>query len=295
MDRTRKPTYFAFVFGLALWPLFFSSHGASQAAKPAQAASAQAAPAQTDPAQTTPAQTASVDPSVKPAPPTPIAVRKEELGKPGWNPEWDTVIEQALPPEFFTSHRVARDVKPLCPRYSRLSDVDKKQFWAYFFQALAGAEAGLEPTSSVRHSDPAVAVRDPVTQRIARQEGLLQLAYMDAGRYGCDFDWEADKHLPEKDPQKTILQPENNLLCGMNILSNQLLTRRWPLLTRKSYWITLQPGTFSYQLFLKQMANVPDVCRQSEPRQPEPMEQAGERRGGQTRPAQSAFLATGTP
>jgi len=291
MRGSRKTNYFAFAVGLALGLPLMCSSSAGQTAVAAQPAQATA---QTNSAKATPAQAPAADPPVKspvkPAPPTPIAVKKVELGQPGWDSQWDTIIEQAVPPEFLSSRRVAKDVKPLCPRYGRLSDVDKKQFWAYFFQALAGAEAGLEPTSNVRHNDPAVAVRDPVTKHIARQEGLLQLAYMDAERYGCDFDWENDKDLPAKDPEKTILQPENNLLCGVKILSNQLITRRRPLLTRKSYWITLQPGTYSFHLFLKQMANVPDVCRE-----PEPMEEAKTGRDGGTHPGAAAFAASGTP
>ena len=41
--------------------------------------------------------------------------------------------------------------------FTSMSEVDKRAFWAYFFQALAGAEAGLEPTTRVRHTQPAVA------------------------------------------------------------------------------------------------------------------------------------------
>jgi hypothetical protein len=259
-----------FAFGTALGWLIVCTHSAGQQASPAL----QATPAAADQPPVA-ALAPSVQTAVKRAPPTPIAVKRVELGKRSWDPEWDIVIEDALPPEFFTEKKVARDVRPFCPRYRSLSDVDKKQFWAYFFQALAGAEASLEPTTDVRHTDPAVAVRDTVTKRMVRSEGLLQLTYMDADRYGCDFDWEADKRLPEKDPAKTILQPNNNLLCGIRILSNQLVTRRWPLLTHKSYWITLQPGTISYEVFRKQMVNVPDVCRE-----PQPMEEARVKGGG---------------
>jgi hypothetical protein len=39
-----------------------------------------------------------------------------------------------------------------------------------------------------------------------RSEGLPQLTYMDADRYGCDFDWDKDAELAEEDPAKTILQ-----------------------------------------------------------------------------------------
>lgn len=243
-------------FGMALGYGTVCATSAGQQAPSAPPSSAQLPSAALAPAAAT---------TTKAAPPTPIAVKKVELGKPSWDPEWDATIENALPQAFLTSKKVARDVRPFCPRYRSMSDVDKKQFWAYFFQALAGAEAGLEPTTDVRHKDPAVAVKDTVTKRIVRQEGLLQLTYMDADRYGCNFDWGADRQLPEKDPAKTILQPKNNLLCGVRILSNQLIARRWPLLTHKSYWITLQPGTISYEVFSRQMVNVPDVCRELQP------------------------------
>jgi hypothetical protein len=203
-------------------------------------------------------------PEVKPDTPTPIAVKKDELGVPSWDPAWDKTIEQALPPEML-SNRVARAVKPFCPRFNALAEPDRRAFWAYVFQALAGAEAGLTPTTDVRHTEPEVAVKDTVTNRMVRSEGLLQLTYEDADRYGCAFDWEKDKQLPEKDPQKTILQPDNNLKCGIRIMSNQLIDRHKPLATRSSYWSTLRPGTVSYEVFLKQMTNVPSACRVSTP------------------------------
>lgn len=203
---------------------------------------------------------APAQPETKPAPQTPIAVQKAELGDDNtWNPEWDQLIEQALPSDLLSPAREG-EVKSLCPRFKELADADKRAFWAYFFQALAGAEAGLKPTATVRHKDPEVAVIDPVTKHVARQEGLLQLAYMDSERYGCNFDWEKDKDLPAHDPAKTILQPENNLLCGIKILDNQLIALNKPVLSKSSYWVTLRPGTYSFQLFFKQMANEPEAC-----------------------------------
>jgi hypothetical protein len=187
-------------------------------------------------------------------------MKKAELGDDQpWDPEWDKLIEQSLPAELLSPKR-ERQVKDLCPRFKQMSEVDRRAFWAYFFQALAGAEAGLEPTTTVRHSDPEVAVVDPVTHRVARQEGLLQLAYMDRDRYGCDFDWDKDKALPEHDPEKTILLPKNNLECGINILDNQLIAKRQPLLSKSSYWVTLRPGRPSFAVFVKQLANLPAAC-----------------------------------
>lgn len=199
---------------------------------------------------------------IKPAPPTPIAVQKVELhGDDPWNPEWDVLIEENLPPELLSSG-VSRAVRPFCPRFNVLSNADKRAFWAYFFQALAGAEAGLKPTANVRHSDSEVAVIDPITHHVSRQEGLLQLKYQDSNRYGCNFDWQHDKGMAARDPGKSILDPGNNLLCGIHILRNQLVDLHRPLLTRKSYWATLRPRAPGYQNFVRQMANVPEACGQ---------------------------------
>ena len=224
-------------------------------------------------------------PQIKVAPPTPIAEQKTELeGSNPWNPAWDVMIENAIPREMLSKDR-ASAVKALCPRFSTMTLANKRAFWAYLFQALAAAEAGLKPTADVRHTEPEVAVVDTVSKRMVRSEGLLQLTYMDATRYGCDFDWEQDKTLAEKDPAKTILQPKNNLLCGVKILENQIVTQKKPLLTASSYWVTLRPGTPSYLVFAKQMKNVPTVCREGMP----PVETAKRRHAGGT-PAEALAL-----
>ena len=82
--------------------------------------------------------------AIQPVPPTPIDVKKVELGGTPWNPQWDQIIEKALPPEMLSS-QVPRGVRRFCPRFYEMGTTDKRTFWAYFFQALAGAEAGLNP------------------------------------------------------------------------------------------------------------------------------------------------------
>ena len=197
--------------------------------------------------------------STTPAPPTPIDEKKVELGQTPWNPEWDPIIEKALPPEMLSS-QVPKDVRRFCPRFYEMEETDKRAFWAYFFQALSGAEAGLNPTTSVRHTEPGVVERDEVTGSAVRSEGLLQLAYADQRRYGCDFDWQADRALKETDPAKTILQPKNNLECGVKILFNQIIVQHKPLLTWSGYWSTLHPDGPSYRVFVKQVTNPPAAC-----------------------------------
>jgi len=202
---------------------------------------------------------------MKPAPATPILAKKVELGQEThWNVEWDKIIELAIPPEM-VSRQVPRDVRRFCPRFYEMQEADKRAFWAYFFQALAGAEAGLKPTTRVRHTEPEVAVVDKVSGRMVRSEGLLQLTYEDQKRYGCEFDWQHDKTLPANDPGKTILQPKNNLECGVKILDNQIIDQKKPLRAQTSYWSTLRPGTVSYRVFAKQMTNVPLACKKGPP------------------------------
>ena len=195
----------------------------------------------------------------KPAPATPIDKKKAELGGKTWSPDWDAIVEKAIPPEML-SHQVPRDVKRFCPRFYDMTDVDKRAFWAYFFQALAGAEAGLDPKTRAHHTEPEVNVRDGVSGMYGRTEGLLQLTYEDEKRYGCDFDWQSDRKLPANDSARTILQPKNNLECGVKILENQIITQHRPLLYRKGYWSTLQPGRPSYLVFAKEMTNPPAAC-----------------------------------
>ena len=198
-------------------------------------------------------------PAVKIAPPTPLDVKAAELGGPTWDKHWDIFIERSLPPAMLT-RRVPHDVRRYCPAFYQMSDADKRAWWAYLFQAMAAAEAGLNSTTNVRHTDPAVAVRDHVSGMTVRQEGLLQLTYEDSKRYGCAFDWKADKDLPAHDPAKTILNPVRNLACGIRILSHQIIDQHKPIFSPTSYWSTLQPGTQSFAVFEKQMTNPPAAC-----------------------------------
>lgn len=233
---------------------------------------------------------------LKPAPPTPLAEQKAALGDDDtWNPEWDQIIESAVPADLLSSPKVAKDVKAFCPRFSAMSDTDKRTYWAYFFQALAGAEAGLRSTADVRHTEPEVAVKDEVTHRMVRAQGLLQLTYEDAQRYDCAFDWSEDKDLPPHDAAKTILQPRNNLLCGVRILHNQLIDRHKPLLTKSSYWSTLRPGWPGYNVFVKQMANVPPACgARTKEHRSAAVEAASETKKSTSKVPRSAFASAGS-
>ena len=109
-------------------------------------------------------------PAMKRAPATPIDTKRVELGGKTWDPEWDKILQMAMLPKML-SHQVPRDVRRFCPRFYEMAEDDKRAFWAYFFQASAGAEAGLKPTTRVRHTEPEMAVKDGVTGRAERSKG----------------------------------------------------------------------------------------------------------------------------
>ena len=94
-----------------------------------------------------------VQPVVKPAPPTPLDEKKAELGGTTWQPQWDAVVEKALPADLL-GERAARAVRMYCPRFAEETEPQRREFWAYTFQAIAAAEAGLNPTSDVHHLEP---------------------------------------------------------------------------------------------------------------------------------------------
>jgi len=80
----------------------------------------------------------------------------------------------------------------------------------------------------------------PELRSITLLQRLLRLATtgqveVNQKRYGCDFNWQADRALKANDPAKTILQPKNNLECGVKILVNQTIVQHKPLLTRSGY------------------------------------------------------------
>jgi hypothetical protein len=197
--------------------------------------------------------------AAKSAPPTPIDMEKAELGTKTWNPEWDLIIEKALPPEMLST-QVPRDVRRFCPRFFAMTEIEKRTFWAYFFQALAGAESGLDAGIRARRPDPLKAGSNGASRLAVRPEGLLQLTYADQKRYGCDFNVDLDRTLKAGDPARTILEPRNNLECGIKILYDQIIVRHKPLLTRSSYWSTLRPGLLSHRVFARQMINPPQAC-----------------------------------
>jgi len=155
------------------------------------------------------------------------------------------------------------DVKNVCPRFFQLETSEKRLFWAYFLQAVAVPESGLQRSNRFRERGiPGI---DSVTGLPIWSEGLLQLSYQDTRNHGCGFDWQRDRNLDRDDPDKSIFDPKLNLECGVKILEHQLFGRNpRPLFpSRHYYWSTLTrttPPRGAYAQVLRELRSAPGFC-----------------------------------
>ena len=154
----------------------------------------------------------------------------------------------------------SEDMNLFCPNYSNLTRNEKLNFWVYLASAVAKYESNENPLDRFKESTMGT---DPVTGQPVWSEGLLQLSYQDELAYKfCVFNWPADKKLGPTDPNKTILQPKTNLLCGLQILNLQVAKTGKIGTTTDVYWSTLKPGgTYSAIPKIEKLTNAIPFCR----------------------------------
>lgn len=151
------------------------------------------------------------------------------------NSEWTKVVMQKVDKQFQKLNS-AEDTELFCPQYTFLQEPTKKQFWGEFISAMAFYESNWNPYSQLTEISLGV---DSVTGKTVTSEGLLQLSYGDI-RWAkwCNFNWEEDsKNNPTV---TTILNPKNNLECGIGILANQINHHHKIVLEKKAYWSILK-------------------------------------------------------
>jgi hypothetical protein len=152
------------------------------------------------------------------------------------------------------------DMDLFCPNYSNLTRNEKLNFWVYLASAVAKYESDENPLDRYQESTMGI---DPVTKQPVWSEGLLQLSYQDELNYPfCIFNWAADSKLSPTDPNKTILQPDTNLLCGLQILNHQIANVGKIGATSDVYWSTLKPGgTYTAIPQIEKLTNAIPFCQ----------------------------------
>ncbi len=192
---------------------------------------------------------------------TPFAIRNRAKPNNHWKEEWSHLVREAIPSGML-SDQVPADVKDVCPKFFSMTEWQKREFWAYFLQAMSVAESALNPATRFR--EVGIPGNDGVTGKPIWSEGLLQLSYQDAKYYSCNFDWSVDRNLSDTDKRKTIFDGRRNLECGVNILNRQIIVRKNPLFPPKHwYWavLTKKTGNAGYTRLMAEMKNIPAFCR----------------------------------
>ena len=133
----------------------------------------------------------------------------------------------------------ASDMDYFCPNYDSLEKYQKINVWAQLFAAMSYYESAFQPTA--RFVEPTRDI-DPVTNGPIISEGLLQLGYSDKLYHGCNFNWVADQRYSETDSRRTILDPYNNLSCGVIIMTHQIQKYGSIVISHGAYWAVLKIG-----------------------------------------------------
>ena len=152
----------------------------------------------------------------------------------------------------------ASDMDYFCPKYDSLDKQQKINVWAQLFAAMALYESNFQPTA--RYVEPTRDI-DPVTNGPVISEGLLQLGYSDKLYHGCNFNWAADQRYSETDSRRTILDPYNNLSCGVIIMTHQIQKYGSIVISHGAYWAVLKIGHRNIKLEeIKKIINNYDMC-----------------------------------
>lgn len=151
------------------------------------------------------------------------------------NATWTKITVAAIE-KHFQKLNLAEDTELFCPEYTFLKDETKKLFWSEFVSSMAFYESGWNPYSQLTEISLG---KDSVTGKIVTSEGLLQLSYGDTKwAKWCNFNWEEDnKNNPTV---TTILNPKNNLECGIGILANQIKKHHKIVIEKRAYWSILK-------------------------------------------------------
>lgn len=175
-----------------------------------------------------PAQAVVGNPSTEMYKPEPLLWEGHDKDSVLWSAITYQIIGSEVAPALLPG---SSDIADFCSNYAHLRDAQKANFWAFLISAIAKYESGFNARSRVTISDDQSA-----------DEGLLHLSYQDAKTYAfCAFDADRDRALTADDLTRTVLNPVNNLDCGIKILATQVDHQR-SIANREARWSALRAG-----------------------------------------------------
>ncbi len=145
---------------------------------------------------------------------------------------------------------VTTDMQTFCPKFSRLSNLDRKYFWAYLMSAMVRFESNFRTNVTYQEN-----FKDSNGDYVISR-GLLQISYESARGYQCEMRQAQDLH-----------DPYVNLECGIRIL-DRWIGRDLRIAGQQSgawrggarYWAVLRSSSSSYQKILDYLSQFKE-CR----------------------------------
>lgn len=153
------------------------------------------------------------------------------------NSEWSKIAIDSVNKNFRILD-TAVDMIYFCPTYNDLTGKQKIIVWSELVSSIAYFESSWDPENELEEKSLGI---DPVTGKTIKSQGLMQLSYGDSMRVkSCQFNWEQDNKNPQNTP--SILQPKNNLECGITILTNQIKKHKMIVIQGGAYWSVIKKG-----------------------------------------------------
>ena len=155
-------------------------------------------------------------------------------------PGWTAFVWKIIKNESQSLLQGPRDIERFCPQYRKISQEQRENFWVVFVSEIAKWESDHNPVDRYLEKNQGY---DRITRQPVYSEGLLALSYQDTASYPdlCgDISWQQDSGLAPGDIRKTILNPYNNLGCGVRIL-NHIVAQSDILADPASYWSVVRP------------------------------------------------------
>lgn len=196
------------------------------------------------PAPTTPPPVSSVDPLAEVQP---LWETKVSDGK-AWSSHVSGEIDK-LGPNLVDV--VPADASLFCPKFARLSDAQRKQYWVFFISSMVRFESNFKTATKYTEGF------NDANGKAVVSRGLLQISIESANSYGCGFRNAEELHDPLK-----------NLSCGVRILNRWLgrdgriggkIDNQWRGGAR--YWSVLRAGDkTSYNSIVSWSQNL-SICK----------------------------------
>lgn len=150
--------------------------------------------------------------------------------------------------------------------FDRLGSQDRVNFWVELLAAMTKFESSFNPTTRYVESTMGI---DPITGKQIVSEGLLQLSYQDEKNWKnvlptgvCDFDFEGDKKYAANDIRRSILDPKNNLTCGIGILNRQIQRYDKIAVSTGAYWSVIKTSSsYNHLKEIKAITNALAFCK----------------------------------